>query len=161
MNLPSSSQDQSNLNSWELLSKDYSNELEKAKKELNDIVILLDQSQLEVTKSQQRNATISAHLQQIQAQIETSSKADIRTTYDAALEAQQRLFVMRGQIDKLHSDRVHLEKYINMLERITPAFESAGWEKKKPTSDQIDIGKSIEIIELDFNKFKNCQISWC
>lgn len=31
--------------------------------------------------------------------------------YDSALDAQQRLFVMRGQLEKLQSDKNHLEKY--------------------------------------------------
>lgn len=41
--------------------------------------------------------------------------------YDAALDAQQRLFVMRGQLDKLESDKEHLAKYRNALERIGAA----------------------------------------
>jgi two-component system sensor histidine kinase DegS len=36
--------------------------------------------------------------------------------YDSALDAQQRLFVMRGQLDKLQSDRQHLDKYKTLLE---------------------------------------------
>ena len=31
--------------------------------------------------------------------------------YDEALDAQQRLFVMRGQSEKLQSDQKHLERY--------------------------------------------------
>src|SRR4030042_6727732 len=99
MNLPSKSQDLEELNIWEKLKQDCKNELQQAQKELREIIMLIEQSQLEVTRIQQRNASISARLQQIQAQIETASKADIRMAYDAALAAQQRLFVMRGQID--------------------------------------------------------------
>jgi two-component system sensor histidine kinase DegS len=146
MNLPSKSQEYIDLIPEEKLKQELNLELEKAKKELNDIVTLIDQSQLEVSKSQQRNATISGHLQQIQAQAETVSKAEIRSAYDAALEAQQRLFVMRGQIDKLQSDRAHIEKFITLLEGVTKILESGGFDKKINSIDQTDVGKSIEMI---------------
>jgi two-component system sensor histidine kinase DegS len=146
MNLPSKSQESTDLNPWEKLKQDLNIELEKSKKELHDIVLLIDQSQLEVSKSQQRNAAISAHIQQIQAQIETTSNADIRNTYDAALEAQQRLFVMRGQIDKFQSDRAHIEKYITLLDGVTRVLESGGIDKNIMSIDQMDVGKSIEMI---------------
>jgi two-component system sensor histidine kinase DegS len=146
MNLPSKSQESNELYPWEKLKQDLNIEFEKAKKELNEIVTLIDQSQLEVSKSQQRNATISARLQQIQAQIETASNTEIRNAYDAALEAQQRLFVMRGQIDKLQSDRAHIEKFIALLDGVTKILESGGLENKTVSTDQMDVGKSIEMI---------------
>src|SRR5258708_25820163 len=76
---------------------------------------MIEQSQGELSKLTQRNAAITAHLQQIQGQGQASPD-DIRMAYDSALDAQQRLFVMRGQLDKLQSDRSHLEKYKVVLE---------------------------------------------
>jgi two-component system sensor histidine kinase DegS len=38
--------------------------------------------------------------------------------FDSALDAQQRLFVMRGQLEKLQNDKTHLEKYKNTLEAL-------------------------------------------
>ena len=35
----------------------------------------------------------------------------MRTMYESALDAQQRLFVMRGQIEKLQSEQSQLRKY--------------------------------------------------
>src|SRR4030042_3484215 len=110
MNLPSKSQSQEELTIWEKLKLDCISELDQAQKELKEIIMLIEQSQLETSKLQQRNASISAHLQQIQSQFETVSKDDIRVAYDAALTSQQRLFLMRGQIDKLQSDHTHIEQ---------------------------------------------------
>ncbi len=45
--------------------------------------------------------------------------------YDAALDAQQRLFVMHGQLDKLQSDKTHLEKYRNLLQQSGTAAAAA------------------------------------
>jgi two-component system sensor histidine kinase DegS len=146
MNLPSKSQTSTDLNPWEKMKQELNIELEQARKELNEIVLLIDQSQLEVSRSQQRNANISAHLQQIQAHFENAAKVDIRNSYDAALEAQQRLFVMRGQIDKLQSDRAHIDKYISLLEGVIQVFESGVVDKNTVSSAQMDAGKSIEMI---------------
>jgi len=146
MNLPSKTQEQDELNIWEKLKQDCRNELEQAQKELKDINTLVEQSQLEVSRIQQRNASVTAHLQQLQAQIESVSKADIRLAYDAALDAQQRLFVMRGQIDKLQSDHNHLEHYVGILDRVQQALESGDFDKNGSKKDQMDVAKSVEMI---------------
>jgi two-component system sensor histidine kinase DegS len=86
-------------------------ELEETQRALREITLMIEQSQGEFSKLAQRNAAITAHLQQIQNQIGQASAQDIRMAYDSALDAQQRLFVMRGQLEKLQSDKNHLEKY--------------------------------------------------
>ena len=80
---------------WETLKDECRSELDQSRRELKEIGLMIEQSQLEVTKLQQRHTSISAHLQQIQSQFETMTKGDIRMAYDSALDAQQRLFVMR------------------------------------------------------------------
>jgi len=94
-------------------------ELQQAQQELDDIVLLLEQSKTEVDKLTQRNATIGTHLQQVQSQIEELPPSELAKAYDAALEAQQRLMVMRGQIEKLRSDRKHIERYLSVLQDST------------------------------------------
>lgn len=146
MNLPSSTQESIDLSAWEILKQDCRSELEKAQKELKEIIMLVEQSQLEVTRLQQRNASISAHLQQIQTQIDTVSKADIRMAYDDALDAQQRLFVMRGQIDKLQSDHTRIEQYLSILERVNQALETNDYQPKGQSKDQGSVAKTVEMI---------------
>ncbi|HNT24830.1 MAG TPA: ATP-binding protein [Anaerolineales bacterium] len=126
MKLSQTNDSQSESNAWTLLKEECKNELESSRRELKEIGLMIEQSQLEVTKLQQRNASISAHLQQIQAQFDTMSKADIRMAYDSALDAQQRLFVMRGQIDKLQSDQTHIERYLAILEQVLQTIETGG-----------------------------------
>lgn len=146
MNLPSQSQGHDVVDVWEQLRQECKNELEQARKELKEVATLIEQSQLEVSKIQPRNATITAHLQQIQSQIEVASKADIRGAYDAALDAQQRLFLMRGQIDKLQSDHHHIEHYMVVLEHVNRVLESGEINKNGSTSEQMDVAKSVEMI---------------
>jgi two-component system sensor histidine kinase DegS len=100
-------------------------DLEDTERALREITLMIEQSQLEVGKLTQRNAAITAHLQQVQAQIKTMSAEEVKMAYESALEAQQRLFVMRGQLEKLHSDRGHLERLKTSLEKATAAFGQA------------------------------------
>src|SRR4030042_2051810 len=146
MDLPSKTQDQEELTILEKLKQDCKIELEQAQKELKEILMLIEQSQLEISRIQQRNASVSAHVQQIQSKIESASKADIRMAYDAALDAQQRVFVMRGQIDKLQSDHTHLEHYISILERVNQVLETGDSGKNGSKSDQLALAKTVEMI---------------
>jgi two-component system sensor histidine kinase DegS len=146
MNLPTLTEGQEELNIWEKLKQDCGLELEQAQKEVKEVITLIEQSQLEVSKLQQRNASITAHLQQIQTQIDTVSKTEIRTAYDAALDAQQRLFVMRGQVDKLQSDHTHIEHYLGVLERVNQALESGEIDRNDAKKDQTDLAKTVEMI---------------
>jgi two-component system sensor histidine kinase DegS len=110
-------------NAWSDLKEQFQGELEQSKRELKEIALMLEQSQLEVTKMAQRNASITTHLQQVQGQFDTLPRADIRMAYDSALDTQQRLFVMRGQVEKLQSDRTHLSQYVTILEKALKALE--------------------------------------
>lgn len=92
-------------------------ELEETVRSLREITLMIEQSQMELNKLTQRNGAITTHLQQVQKQIGQLPEEEIRMAYDSALDAQQRLFVMRGQLDKLQSDKQHLEKYKLVLER--------------------------------------------
>lgn len=90
-------------------------ELDETQRALRETTLMIEQSQGEVTKLTQRNAAITSHLQQVQNQIGDLPIEEIRMAYDSALDAQQRLFVMRGQLEKLQSDKAHLERYQNAL----------------------------------------------
>ena len=108
---------------WAALKEELRQELETARREHAEVKAMQAQSQLEVSKLTQRNSQVSTRLQQAQAQIETLPRADLRQAYDAALDAQQRLFVMRGQLDKLGSDLAHMERYQALLEKLLTAVE--------------------------------------
>jgi two-component system sensor histidine kinase DegS len=106
-------------------------ELDQSRKALKEVSMMLEQSQTEMTKLTQRSAAITGHLQQVQAQFDSMPRADIRTAYNAALDAQQRLLVMRGQLEKLQSDEAHLKKYVQILES---TYEMMSDGKLSPTS---------------------------
>ena len=92
-------------------------ELEETEKALREVTLMIEQSQGEVMKLSQRNAAITTHLQQLQNQFDNMPPQEIRNVYDSALDAQQRLFVMRGQLEKLQNEKSHLERFKSTLER--------------------------------------------
>ena len=99
-------------------------ELENAQRELKDIRLTITQSRSELDKLTQRNAQIAAQLRQMQANLEGMARTDIKVAYDAAQDAQQRLFAMRGQVEKLQSDQAGLERFADFLRRALETMEA-------------------------------------
>ncbi len=104
--------------------KDVEAEYAKARETLSEVSLMLGQSQTELAKLTQRNASITAHLQQVQSQFETMPRMDIKVAYNAALDAQQRMLVMRGQLDKLQNDEESLRKYLALIEKVRELLSS-------------------------------------
>lgn len=82
--------------------------------ELREIDMLLEQSQQEVNRLTQRNASATGNLQRVHMQFDSLPREEIRTAYEASLDSQQRLFVMRGQVEKLQSDQTRLQHLIDL-----------------------------------------------
>jgi two-component system sensor histidine kinase DegS len=106
----------------------FQSELEETEKAIREITLMIEQSQGEVSKLSQRNAAITTHLQQMQNQIDRMSADEVRSIYDSALDAQQRLLVMRGQLEKLQTEKQHLERFKSTLGQAlsSPGGASAG-----------------------------------
>ncbi len=96
---------------------DWQTELDETVRALREVTLMIEQSQSEVAKLTQRSAAVTAHLQQALGQVHAMSTEELRMICDSALDAQQRLLVMRGQLEKLQSDRAHLERLKALLER--------------------------------------------
>ncbi|MBN8655708.1 MAG: sensor histidine kinase [Anaerolineae bacterium] len=103
---------------------DYKNELDETQRALREINLMMEQSQGELSKLTQRNTAITSHLQQVQKQGATAE--ELKMAYDSALDAQQRLFVMRGQLDKLQNDKSHLDKYRVVLDKLVNKGNDGG-----------------------------------
>lgn len=131
-------------NSWENLKQEIKSKIEQTDRELQEIVLMFEQSQLEVNRLAQKNAAVTTQLQRLGGHFDTVPRDDIRAVYDAALDSQQRLFVMRGQSEKLQSDAKHLEKYKNFLEKVL-ATSGVG-ESSAPKAGSKGVFGTIESI---------------
>ncbi|NIS79411.1 MAG: hypothetical protein GTO14_04195 [Anaerolineales bacterium] len=129
-------------------------ELEQVRTELKEISMLVEQSQGEVEKLVQRNSSITAHLHQMQAHFETVPREDIRSSYEAFQDAQQRLFTMRGQLEKLQSDETHLQRFVEHLSNVLGVLEGG---PDIPLTDKAFGGESLieQIIEAQEEERRN------
>ena len=91
--------------------------LDKAQRGIKEISLLVEQSHGEVEKLAKRNADITSRIHQLHSHFDTVPREDIRTVYDDALDAQQRLYTMRGQLEKLQSDEEHLQTFSEFVTR--------------------------------------------
>ena len=67
-------------NPWETLSKELRADIEHKSRELQEITLLIEQSQLEVNKLAQRNAAATSRLQQVHSYFDSAPREDIRST---------------------------------------------------------------------------------
>lgn len=146
MDLANITQDQDEESVVERLKQEIDQELESTQKESKEIGLLLEQTRLEISKIQQKNEATSAQLQQIQSQIESASTNEIRVAYEAALDIRQRLFLMRGQVEKLESDLSRLDHYRTVLNQVGGTLSTIKIPKEETKKDSIEIAKSVEMI---------------
>jgi two-component system sensor histidine kinase DegS len=111
---------------WESSKQSIRTALEQSRQNLREVSRKIEHSQGEVSRLTQRNATITASLQQIRTQFETVSREKVRDVYEAGLDAVQRLFVMRGQLEKLQTEAEGLKRYVFLLEKLDHLMEKGG-----------------------------------
>ena len=128
---------------------DTDGELGETQRALREVTLMIEQSQGELSKLAQRNAAITSHLQQVQGKLSQMTPQEIRMAYDAALDAQQRLFVMHGQLDKLQSDKAHLEKYQKLLQQSTSAASSDDGSPAPATNPMTEIEMIVNAQEAE------------
>ena len=128
-------------------------ESEQTQKELKELEVLIQQSSAEVDKLVQRNSQITTKVHQMEANIDTYPRQDIKEIYSAAKEAQTRLFMMRGQLEQLQSKQQNLEKYAEYLRKFLQVSEQIAYtgssaEGSAPTSERT----IVRIIEAQENE---------
>ncbi len=112
-------------------------DLEQAQKELKEIDLLIQQTSSEVDRLEQRNAQAVNHLKQLEATLDTVPRVDLQAAYTATQEAQKRMLLMRGQLEKLQSDQHNLDRHINSLRQTAEALQQLGGGSigSSPSSD--------------------------
>ena len=125
---------------------DFEKELDEAQRSLREVTLMMEQSQGELSKLSQRNAAITTHLQQVQGQLDKMPPQEIKSAYDSALDAQQRLFVMRGQLEKLQAEKMHLERFKSTLERARASASGSSASSSSASSGGKSPLASVEML---------------
>lgn len=90
---------------------------DQIERELQEIALPLKQSSSEVERLAQRNAQIASRVRQIEINLESYPREDIKEAYTAAQDSQMRLFTMRSQMERLQSKREALQAQAEQLRR--------------------------------------------
>jgi two-component system sensor histidine kinase DegS len=139
-----SENEEASQSEWKQTRELIGEQLSQTLEQLNEIGLLLEQSELEVNKLTQRNADATGTLKRVQTQFDRLPREEIRAAYDAALDAQQRLFVIRGQVEKFQSDKAHLQRQIELLELLTNVFAEESHAEKQLKSAT----STVELLEM-------------
>jgi len=113
---------------FEQFLEDCAKEYEQAQRELKEIDLLIQQTTTEVERLAQRNSQVTNRLRQIEAALDTVPREDIREAYTAVLDTQQRLFTMRGQLEKLQSNQRNMGRYLDRLRGMLAFADQAEYE---------------------------------
>jgi two-component system, NarL family, sensor histidine kinase DegS len=125
-------------------------EYDRVQQQLKEIDMLIQQTSGEVDRLSQRNAQATNRLKQLEMHFDTAPRSEIQEVYNAAQDAQKRLFMMRGQLEKLQSDQQNYQRYAQHLKRLLEAMGTAGpMETPAPATTQASGGTptAVRIIE--------------
>lgn len=123
-------------------------EYERIQENLQEIDVLVKQSSAEVERLTQQNSQVTTWVRQLD--IETAPRDDIKDGYDRLLNTQQRLFTMRGQLEKLQADQRSMQKMSENLSN-TLRFSSGGnfVDVASPAGGDSQYGEVIRVIETE------------
>ena len=128
---------------------------EQTHRDLKEIDILIKQSAAEVERLAQRNAQVTSYTRQLQTNFETLPREDIKEAYEALNDVQQRLYTMRGQLEKLQSDQRNLERLAEFQRRLLDLADDIGVipvgdksAARRMPGDQSNVVRVIQTEEL-------------
>jgi two-component system sensor histidine kinase DegS len=135
--------------SFEQFLEECNKEYEQTQRELKEIDLLIQQTTAEVERLAQRNTQATNRLRQVEAALDTVPRDDIQEAYTTVLDSQQRLFTMRGQLEKLQSNQRNMARYLDLLRgtletagHARPGYEPRASEEGEPVQPLV-----VRIIE--------------
>ncbi|HOV05657.1 MAG TPA: histidine kinase [Anaerolineaceae bacterium] len=132
-------------------SEDFYDLLNKRLFDLNDklkqVRLTIDQSQAEISRLTQKASITTAQIQRFQGDLGRFAKEELRDNYSEAMESQQRLLVMRGQLEKLQEQQNQLSGFINFLEELAESYTATSRE----SASRLSKSQSIETLEMMIN----------
>jgi two-component system, NarL family, sensor histidine kinase DegS len=111
----------------------YREELDRTRRELNEVEVLVRQGTVEVEKLSQRELSVSNRVRDLEVNLDRYSKEDIKNIFTTAQEVQMRLQIMRGQLEQtqgrqqtLRQRQTTLNSFVDMLEQMADSVGGGG-----------------------------------
>ncbi len=99
-------------------------ELDQSQQQAQEIRLLLGQTTTEVEKLGQREIALANRVRDMEINLDSYSRADIRTLYNANHEVQLRLFMVRSQAEQLESRQQNIRDYQDKVRLILDLIQS-------------------------------------
>ncbi|MEE9618125.1 MAG: ATP-binding protein [Anaerolineae bacterium] len=132
---------ETSVTSFEQFLEECNKEYEQTQRELKEIDLLIQQTTAEIERLAQRNTHATNRLRQVEAALDTVPREDIQEAYTTVLDTQQRLFTMRGQLEKLQSNQRNMARYLDLLRGILETAGHAGPGYEPRVSEE---GESVQ-----------------
>lgn len=134
------------------ISEQAQKERQQLESETREIDVLVKQTTGEVERLQQRQTEFVGRLRQLDANLESFSRDEIKNIYAGANDAQMRLFMMRNQLEQLQTKQRNIQRFRAQLERVSLLAEqvseaSATFVIQGDDSHGSDQQSIIQIIE--------------
>ncbi len=123
-------------------------DFERTSQELKEIDLLVKQSTAEVERLAARNTRVANYVRQLHTNFDTVPREDIKEGYEALVNAQQRLFTMRGQLEKLQSDQRYLTRLGDLQAKLLEMTEGIA-DTQVPSSRYRDNLNIIRVIQTE------------
>lgn len=98
-------------------------EHEQIAKRLREIQSMIDQSQAEFRRLQQRSVEVTTQMKRIEENFDTVPRNDIKVVYTSAIDTRTRLLTSQAQLEKLQQDRAQLEHFGSLLNNLLNSLE--------------------------------------
>ena len=121
---------------------------DQTERELQEMALQLKQTGSEVERLAQRNAQIASRVRQIEINLESYPRKDIKEAYTAAQDSQMRLFTMRSQMERLQSKQEALQAQAEQLRRFLEVAQDIEEPPPTPSSEST----IIRVIEAQENE---------
>lgn len=135
------------MTSFEQLLEECSRDYDQVQRELKEIDLLIQQTTSETERLAQRNTQSTNRLRQVEAALDTVPREDIQEAYTAVLGTQQRLFTMRGQLEKLQSNQRNLTRYLDLLRSTLEITDRAEYKSAALGAEESTQPLIVRIIE--------------
>lgn len=131
---------------FEQLLQHCNKEYQQTQSELKEIDLLIQQTTAEVERLAQRNTQATNKLRQAEAALETVPREDLKEAYTAVMESQQRLFTMRGQLEKLQNTQRVLSRHLDLLRNVLDAAGQAEYDQSEAGGEsEGEIGRPLVV----------------
>ena len=146
--------------SWQQFIENCRQAQKKVASDLREVEMLIEQTTSEVERFTQANARSVSRARQIEKTFDTVPREDIKRTYNSLVENQRRLFTMRGQLEKLESDKKHLERLNQLYDRILEFAEQEDIDAIGEETGEMEITpKSLVISVIESQEQERLRLS--